>query len=141
MATLTLSAIRKMYNGTSLTKHNITNLYNRLNSSYKKNDYKQMIVLNNTTNIHEILYDQDKSYHVRLNILEPNTDEISQFPRYINLLEGKLDIITNNSKLRLIKGGILLDGSHKIQNACDKNTCVIISHTDMSNSLNNIALL
>ena len=91
-------------------------------------------------NVYEIINDHEKLFRVHLNVLYPNSNEIYKFPRYINLLEGSLDIDTKSSKLRLTKGSIYLNEEHSITNKNDK-TCVIISHTDLSKSLYDIALL
>lgn len=137
---LSLFRIKKLYNGTSLTRFNIINLYNTLSLNYKNGDYRNLIEETSSTNIYEIINDHEKLFRVHLNVLKPNSNEIYKFPRYINLLEGDLDIDTTNSKLRLTKGGIYLNEDHTITNNNDK-TCVIISHTDLSKSLYDIALL
>jgi len=139
--TITIPLIRKLYKGTPLTKYNIMNLYSTLNSLYQKGDYKNFLDNEHSLESHEIINDHDKMFRVHINVIENNSHSIYKHPRYINLLEGTLDINTTNSQLRLTKGSIFLNEEHSIHNT-DKNTpCVIISHADLSKNMYDIALL
>jgi len=163
--------IKQILNKNNVNNEKIINLYKSVLTKYKIGDYQQLFYnenLNNMrlfdlsnifdnhnslTKLEDINYIKslDLSHNldiyttqirIHMNIIPPNTNEFYKLPRYISLLEGSLDISTNDNKIKLLEGGICVDKNHNINNP-HNDVCVIVSLTELlnKNANRNIPLL
>jgi len=138
---ITISSIRHLYKKIPFNS-SIISICNIVKKKYKKGDYKTMFTNNEISHpkMVDILFSDDSSYRVHISIIPSNTSEIYKLPRYINLLEGEINIESDYNKIKLISGGYKINSEHYIRNPYD-NPCVLMSFTDITNTSTCMPLL
>lgn len=131
---LNLRNIYKLHNS-----KNLNHIFNTIRSSYTKGDYKNLYNYK-SENLFDIIKNDYFLFRVHLSILQPGIVEKSNLPRQLCLLEGKLFINDNNSSLNLVEGCYLARTKNYIENKTN-DPCVVISHVDSRNNLQDIPLL
>ncbi len=134
-----LSVIRNLYKINRKHPRTIHGIFSQVKKIYYPGDYKQFYI-DKTETMFDIVYNEYELYRVHLSVLEPGEFEKSSFSRQICLLEGKLSIRDNFCNINLNQGCYLAKTNNSVKNI-HKKPCVLISHVDIKNNLQDLPLL
>ena len=129
---LIISNIRYLYNKIPFN-NSMGTTCNIIKNIYKNGDYKTIFINNEISypKMIDVLFSDDSSYRVHISVIPSNTSEVYKLPRYINLLEGRIDIESDYNRIKLISGGYQINSEHCIRYPYD-NPCVLMSFTDIT---------
>ena len=134
-----LTVIRNLYKINRKNPRTIHGIFSQVKKIYHPGDYKQFYS-DKANSMFDIVFNEYELYRVHLSVLEPGEIEKSCFSRQICLLEGKLSIIDKFCKINLNQGCYLARKNNSVKNI-NKKPCVLISHVDIKNNLQDLPLL
>lgn len=134
-----LNVIRGLYKINKTQPKSINEIFNQVKSVYKIGDYKEFYN-DKSESMFDIVFNEYDLYRVHLSVLEPGLIEKSNLSRQICLLEGKLFIEDRFCNINLNEGCYLSNTPNYIENK-QNNYCVVISHVDIKNNLQDLPLL